>query len=107
VEPCYPPFDIESWRSIEAIEGRVATHEDVNLCVAVFAAGEGQSEFVVTPGLPALALLTNDDGTKTKVVIVQIEKQIGGDMTVVGYVLPSGGNGLATPSDLDFVEYSK
>ncbi|WP_374394578.1 hypothetical protein [Tabrizicola sp.] len=107
MEPCYPPFDIEDWRAIPVIEERVATLDDVNYCNAVFAAGQGQSEVVATPGLPALAVVKNANGSKTKVVIVQIEKQIGGGMTVVGYVLPEGGNGMGTLSDFDIVEYSR
>jgi len=107
MEPCSTPFDIENWMSVPAIESRVATVDDVNKCLAVFATGPGQSEFVATPGLPAFALLTNDDGSTTQVVIVQIEKQVGGDLTVIGYVLPNGGNGIATPADLDVLHYAQ
>jgi hypothetical protein len=107
MEPCFLPFDISDWQSVEVIEGRVATQDDVNSCSSVFAAGQGQSELVVTPGLPALALLKNADGSETKIVIVQIEKQIGGELTVVGYVLPAGGNGMGTIEDVQVIEYSK
>ncbi|AZL57662.1 hypothetical protein EI545_01660 [Tabrizicola piscis] len=107
MEPCYIPFDIDNWRSIPAIEERVATQGDLNDCVAVFATGAGQSEVVTNPGLPALATLKNEDGTTETVVIVQIEKQIGGPLTVVGYILPSGGNGIGTLPEFNIIEYSK
>ncbi len=106
MEPCFPPFDIADWRAVAAIEDRAATQDDVNRCQAVFSTGPGQSAVVATAGLPARAWLTDENGKRTEVVIVQIEKQIGGDMTVVGYVLPSGGNGVATLPDVEIQEYS-
>lgn len=107
MEPCYLPFDIDDWRTPAVIEERVATQEDVNFCRAVFATGPGQSEVVLTPGLPALALLTKEDNSVEKVVIVQIERLIGGSLTVVGYILPSGGNGLGTMPEFNVIEYLK
>jgi len=89
------------------IEESVANQDDVNHCRAVFAAGAGQSEVFSTPGLPALAVLTAEDGSETKVVIVQIEKQVGGSMTVVGYVFPQGGSGMGVLEDLRILEFSK
>jgi hypothetical protein len=106
MEPCYSPFDIEIWRSISAIEERVATQDDVNHCTAVFFRGPSQSEVVPTPGLPALAILAKEDGSKEQVVIVQIESQVGKGRTLVGYVLPSGGNGVGLLPDFQIVEYS-
>ena len=107
METCYLPFEIENWRSIPAFEERAATQSDVDRCKAVFATGEGQSEIVLTAGLPALAILTKEDGSEEQVVIIQIEKELGGPITVVGYVLPSGGNGAGTLPEFKIVEYSK
>jgi hypothetical protein len=107
MEPCYVPFNISDWQTIEVIEERAATQDDVNRCNAIFAVGEGQSEPVSTPGLPALALLTIGAGREREVVIVQIENRIGSEMTMVGYVLPGGGNGIGLLSEFRIIEYAK
>ena len=53
-----------------------------------------------------MAQLTMDDGTAVDVVIVQMEKQVGGELTVVGYVLPSGGNGVGTLPEFNIKAYA-
>ena len=100
------PFAIENWQQIQAIEGRAATQDDVNRCDAVFATGVGQSQAVTTNRLPALAIQTMDDGKTVEVVIVQIEKQVGGELTLVGYVLPSGRNGVGTLPEFNIKAYA-
>ncbi len=99
------PFDIGNWRSIAAIEERAATQDDVSRCIAVFAAGPGQAEPISSPGLPALAVLTKEDGTTEQVVIIQMEKQVGGPLELVGYLLPDGGNGIATLPEVTIIEH--
>ncbi len=106
MDTCDLPFNIDDWRSIPVIEERAATPDDVGKCLAVFATGEGQTEAVETTGLPALAELSKDDGSKESVVIVQIEKQVGGPLTVVGYVLPSGGRGVGEIQEFSILEYA-
>ena len=107
METCYLPFEVENWRSITAFEECTAMQSDVGRCNAVFATGEGQSEVVPTDGLPALAILAKDDGSKEQVVTIQIEKQVAGSIVIVGYVLPSGGTGIGTLPEFKIVEYSK
>ena len=103
---CYPPFDLRDWRSLPAFEARQATAEDVVRCRAIFAITGGLAEPVSTPGLPALAILNMEDGNTTRVVIVQMETQVGWTDPVVGYVMPEGGSGVATFAEFKVIEYA-
>ena len=106
MEPCFEPFLLDTWRDIPALEQRVATPDDVNRCDAIFST-DGRSTVFDTPGLPALAVLTGTDGRKQKIVIIQIETPLNGQPVLVGYVLPQGGNGVATLPEVEVLEYAR
>lgn len=70
-----PAFDINSWKTIPAISGKIATESDAKNGLAVFCLKNvGDEHKVAEIELPKLAYLTKEeDNSKELVVIIQAE----------------------------------
>jgi hypothetical protein len=92
-------IDLKQWRRTPAVHGRAATEADVESGAAIFAIG-GEP---VDIGLPAPAIVREDEvGEPTPVIVVQAERLEDGTIAV-GYRLLDGGSGIAPWADVEFL----
>ena len=99
------PINIDLWRDVPVIEGRAATLEDVNNCIAVFSL-DGAGRAVTGINLPARALFTDENGQQHEVVIDQTETDPSGEMFLTGYVSQDGTYGVALLNEFKILERS-
>ncbi len=103
----FPKLDIRDWSATPAINGRVATEEDVKKGLAIFyinAKGGVHTPYSIQ--LPALAYLTDFETKKESLVIViQIESTSSG--IVAGYRNIDGGSGACLLHELRFLSESE
>jgi hypothetical protein len=94
------PIPPNEWRSTPYLAGRVAIDADVREGRAVFFVN-GDSEPAVIQ-LPCCALQKRDDGSCTRVVVVQAEHVDG--QTLLGVRSLTGGNGICLLSDVEILQ---
>ena len=92
------PINPESWREVPCVSARQATESDVRQGTAVFYV-DGPSE-PYDMNLPCLGLQVMEDGTESKVVIIQAECSPSGPILGVRYF--DGGNGICSLSEVRF-----
>ena len=98
----WPAFEINSWKSIPVINGKIATENEAKNGIAVFCIKNVAQHYPYEIDLPKLAFLTNEDNDiKELVVIIQAESTEKG--TVIGYRNPNGGNGAAFLNEFEFL----
>ncbi|MFY7943705.1 MAG: hypothetical protein ACOVNZ_03950 [Crocinitomicaceae bacterium] len=98
----WPAFEINSWRSIPVISGKIATESDAKNGFAVFCIKNVAQHQPYEIDLPKLAYLTNeDDDLKELVVLIQAESTDKG--IVIGYRNPNGGNGAGFLYEFEFL----
>ena len=98
-------IDVEHWRDTPCTILGLASEEDVRAGRAVFYV-ERTREHVGTPedlGLPRCALIGDDDGSVSPVIVVQAEKH-GSDKVLIGYRPLTGGNGVCTIDELTLLD---
>ncbi len=94
-------IQIKSWAQTPAINGRVATIEDVNNGLAVYSSENDQAKpYDIL--LPKLAYL-NDLDTNKKEIVVVIQVEITSKGEIAGYRNLNGGNGICLLSELKFL----
>jgi len=100
----WPAFEINLWKTIPVISGKIATESDAKNGFAVFCLKNVVAEHKAAEiGLPKLAYLTNEeDDSKELVVIIQAESTEKG--IVIGYRNPKGGNGAGFLYEFDFLD---
>ena len=97
------PIEVATWRTVPSIAGRRAVELDVKEGRAVFfQQGQDVVMEAVPMALPQTAILRGEDGTTDAVVVIQVERAA--HQVLVGYRILGGGNGIATMSELEFVE---
>jgi hypothetical protein len=98
----WPAFEINSWKSIPVVNGKIATENDAKNGLAVFCLKNVAQHCVYEIDLPKLAYLTNeDDEIKELVVIIQAESTEKG--IVIGYRNPNGGNGAGFLNEFEIL----
>jgi hypothetical protein len=93
-------INIEGWRQTPFLVGRLASEEDVQAGRAVFFAVD-PSEHEAKPfglGLPRCALLRDDEGGLSPVVVIQAEDLR--EKVLIGYRPLTGGSGICTINEL-------
>ncbi len=103
-EDLWGPIDIRELPRIPFLSGRLASVDDVKAGRAVFYL-ENTAEIGAKPGrqpLPCCAILREEgSGSEIPVVVIQIEEAEG--KCYIGYRPLSGGNGIATPGEFEFL----
>src|SRR5690606_19838732 len=95
-------FEINSWKTIPVINGKIATESDAKNGVAVFCLKNIAEHKAFEIDLPKLAYLTNEnDNSKKLIVVIQAESTEKG--VVIGYRSPNGGNGACFLYELEFL----
>jgi hypothetical protein len=85
------------WRSTPSISGRQATEADVLAGTAVFFI-QGESS-AAELDLPCLGIQRREDGTETRVIVIQAEHAPSGVILGVRYL--TGGNGVCSMSEVE------
>jgi hypothetical protein len=99
-------FDVDDWSRLKAFTGRVATLDDVQAHLAVFALGDTTDPRPIEMDLPQPVIWWDDDGEQAAVA-VQAEAHGGHDgemMEVLGLILPDGDSAIALLDDVDLVD---
>ena len=99
-------FDADDWSRLKPFTGRVATLDDVQARLAVFALGDSDDPQVIDMDLPQPVIWWDDDGEQGAVA-VQAEVHAGADgepMEVLGLILPDGDAVVALLDDVDLVD---
>ena len=98
------PVDITRWREVPVVAGRLAREEDAKAGRAVFFL-ENPTNPVATPyalTLPSCAILTDEGGSQSPVVIIQAEALT--DRVTLGYRAVDGGNGICTLAEVEILD---
>lgn len=100
-------FTAETWSTVSAFAGRVATQADVEAGKAVFALAETYDATAFEEPLPQPVIWTDDDADEEfAALIVQAEQhqtQDGEELQVLGLLLPSGRTVVAFTEDVEEV----
>lgn len=100
----WTPINIKLWDKTPAINGRVATEEDVKMCSAVYYINNnGVEHNWYKIQLPKLAYLT-DSETKKEELVVVIQVETTAKDTIAGYRNIGGGNGACLFYELRFLD---
>jgi hypothetical protein len=99
-------FDAEDWTRLKPFQGRLATPDDVQAKVAVFALGDTENGRVIDMDLPQPVIWWADDGEEAAVAVQAEahETEEGEVMEVLGLILPDGGAVVALLDDVDLVD---
>ena len=101
-------FDVDDWTRLKPFVGALATLDDVQRRVAIFALGDTQNGRPIDMELPQPVIWWDDDG-EVAAVAVQAEAhetEDGEIMEVLGLILPDGGGAVALLDDVDLVDDS-
>ena len=99
-------FDVDDWTRLQAFAGRVATLEDVQARLAVFALADTTDARPIDMALPQPLIWWEEDGEQAAVAI-QAERHVSADgetLEVLGLILPDGGSAVALLDDVDLVD---
>ena len=99
-------FDVDDWTRLKPFVGVLATLDDVQRRVAIFALGDTENGRPIDMELPQPVIWWDEDGEQAA-VIVQAEAHVGSDgevMEVLGLILPDGGGAVALMEDVDLVD---
>lgn len=99
-------YDADDWSRLTAFTRRIATLDDVQAKVAVFALNDTADPRVIDMDLPQ-PVIWWEEGGEQAAVAVQAESHLGdeGDeMDVLGLILPDGGAAVALMEDCDLVD---
>ncbi|MDQ8029635.1 MAG: hypothetical protein REJ23_12990 [Brevundimonas sp.] len=99
-------YDADDWSRLTPFKDRIATLDDVQARVAVFALDDTADPRLIDMDLPQ-PVIWWEEGGEQAAVAVQAESHIGpeGDeMDVLGLILPDGGAAVALMEDCDLVD---
>ena len=98
------PVELKQWCETPCISGRLATEDDVKSGRAVFYVGNASEigAHSADIDLPRCAIVTDDDGTKIPVVVIQSEKAE--DKHYIGYRPIHGGNGICLIHEVELLD---
>jgi hypothetical protein len=101
-------FDVDDWTRLKPFVGALATLDDVQRRVAIFALGDTENGRPIEMELPQPVIWWNDDGEEAAVVVqAEAHDTEGGEtMEVLGLVTPDGGGAVALLEDVDLVDDS-
>jgi hypothetical protein len=105
IDHLWGPIEIESWKRIRCISGRVAREEDVAAGRAVFFLEDPEiiNAHALEVDVPRCAILTEaESGEELPVIIVQVEQA--DDKVYVGYRNLDGGNGICTEKEIELLD---
>jgi len=99
-----------NWRETPCLHRRVATEDDVKAGRAVFYLdlSEGQESHPGALNLPHCAVLHDEDGRATPVIVIQVEESdthSGSVEVFAGYRPLTGGNGICMLQQLELLEH--
>lgn len=98
-------FDVDDWMRLKPFVGRVASLQDVQDRLAVFALDDTERPWPLDMELPQPVIWWEEDGEQAAVA-VQAECHTspdGEEMDVVGLILPDGSAVVALLEDIDLV----
>ncbi|MBB3892009.1 hypothetical protein GGQ61_002737 [Phenylobacterium haematophilum] len=101
-------YDVDDWARLKPFTGALATLEDVQARVAIFALGDTHGGRPIDMDLPQPIIWWEDEG-EIAAVAVQAEAhetEDGEVMEVLGLVLPDGAGAVALLEDVDLVDDS-
>ena len=101
-------YDVDDWTRLKPFVGALATLDDVQRRVAIFALGDTHGGRPIEMELPQPVIWWDDDG-EVAAVAVQAEAhqtEDGEVMEVLGLILPDGGGAVALLEDVDLVDDS-
>lgn len=94
----WDPIELDDWKNVQCISGRVATEQDVKDGRAVFYTNVSEPYEIE---LPLFALQIEEGSDKKKpCVVIQIEKTPKGTAVGVRYI--QGGNGVGMSHEFEF-----
>lgn len=96
--------DINAWMDIPVLTDRTGTDKDVVDCLAVFGTGPGSTMRLTDLKLPARAILTDENGTRHEVIVIQGEYAFSIREKLVGYIIPGKSTGVALLSEVEFID---
>ena len=99
-------YDVDDWSRLVAFTGRVATLDDVQAKVAVFALNDTADPRVIDMDLPQ-PVIWWEEGGEQAAIVVQAESHLGSEgeeMDVLGLILPDGSAAVALMEDCDLVD---
>lgn len=95
------PISSEAWGATPCIAGRVATQDDIDQGLAVFAIETTKPHRPWTMALPQCGLEYRSDGTVAAVIVIQAEEFNGKVLYGVRYV--AGGNDVCTVDEIELL----
>ena len=101
-------YDVDDWARLKPFSGALATLDDVQRRVAIFALGDTHGGRPIEMEMPQPVIWWDDDG-EVAAVAVQAEAhetEDGEIMEVLGLILPDGGGAVALLEDVDLVDDS-
>lgn len=101
-------YDVDDWARLKPFAGALATLDDVQRRVAIFALGDTHGGRPIEMEMPQPVIWWDDDG-EVAAVAVQAEAhetEDGEIMEVLGLILPDGGGAVALLEDVDLVDDS-
>lgn len=99
-------FDVDDWSRLTPFAGRVATLDDVQARLAIFALADTDDARPIAMDLPQPVIWWDEAGEQAAVA-VQAESHLGPDgevMEVLGVVLPDGEGAVVLLEDVDLVD---
>ena|SRR5665213_34775 len=108
-EDVWGPIVLTNWRETLCLKDRFATEDDVKVGRAVFYLdlSEGQESHPVALNLPRCAVLHDENGGVTPVIVIQVEEsdnRSGSVEVFAGYRPLTGGNGICMLHQLELLE---
>ena len=101
-------YDVDDWTRLKPFVGALATLDDVQRRVAIFALGDTHGGRPIEMEMPQPVIWWDDDG-EVAALAVQAEAhqtEDGEIMEVLGLILPDGGGAVALLEDVDLVDDS-
>lgn len=99
-------YDVDDWTRLTPFTGALATLDDVQRRLAIFALDDTENGRPIDMALPQPVIWWSDDGEEAAVA-VQAEAHETADgetMEVLGLILPDGGGAVALLEDVDLVD---
>ncbi len=99
-------YDVDDWTRLKAFNGALATLDDVQAGLAVFAMADTINPRLLDMDLPQPLIWWEEDGEQAAVAVqAEVhESQDGEMMEVLGLILPDGDSAVALLDDVDLVD---
>lgn len=99
-------FDVDDWDRLKTFRGALATLDDVQNRLAIFALGDTTNGRPLEMDLPQPVIWWSEDGEEAAVAVQaeRHETEDGETMEVLGLILPDGEGAVALLEDCDLVD---